>query len=450
MSNRAATWIAFAATCRNTCVTLPQASPLPLHLSRCSLPQHRLHTRAFNSTHYLRRDASQLKAAHTAAAGISTTAAKIDKRSTARKHQVKTPEPQRQRRLVKGTGKRAYVHPDAVRKDVTAYCVAETYHLDIARGLLSEVGYAIDPFAIGHFPQVLHAQTPRRPEADLSDADDDVGDVFVFPSGNVVTWNVREGVDHEIVERILPAAATNSHLDKLETEDLYYLVDPTREQSKMVGDTVILCTKAPSTDDTTRAEDEASEQKPPQRPQGETALAKVAFSSALARSAKLAVLENLLSDYFASTRSIATTLSQGKKLNFTRAFILQKTGELLSIRAQLNLYSELTDSLPDIFWDSPHELWLEDYYEQVGAALDVGVRIKVLNEKMDYASEIAAVLRERLSEKHGTGLEWLIIGLISIEVGFGVFHLWRDRTDRIENERRMGLVDQWLEKELRK
>ena len=63
--------------------------------------------------------------------------------------------------------------------------------------------------------------------------------------------------------------------------------------------------------------------------------------------------------------------------NYCRKFILQKTGELLSIRAQLNLYSELTDSLPDLFWDTKHELGLEGYYDQVGRALDTNIRVKV-------------------------------------------------------------------------
>jgi required for meiotic nuclear division protein 1 len=45
---------------------------------------------------------------------------------------------------------------------------------------------------------------------------------------------------------------------------------------------------------------------------------------------------------------------------------------------------------------------------------------------MDYAQEIAAVLRERLSEKHGLFLEWTIIVLIAIEVGFEVLRLWRE------------------------
>jgi uncharacterized Rmd1/YagE family protein len=106
----------------------------------------------------------------------------------------------------------------------------------------------------------------------------------------------------------------------------------------------------------------------------DTTLAKIAFSSGLARSTKLAVLETLLGKYFESTRTIPTLLSKGERLPFDRRFMLQKTGELLALRAQLNHYSELTDSLPDLFWDSRHDLGLEGYYDQVGKTLDVGVR----------------------------------------------------------------------------
>lgn len=106
--------------------------------------------------------------------------------------------------------------------------------------------------------------------------------------------------------------------------------------------------------------------------------------------------------------------------------MLQKTGELLELRAQLNHYSELTDSLPDLFWDSKHELGLEGYYDQVGRALDVGVRIKTLNEKMDYAQEIASILRQTMSEKHSIYLEWIIIILIAVEVVFGLRKEWKD------------------------
>jgi uncharacterized Rmd1/YagE family protein len=275
------------------------------------------------------------------------------------------------------------------------------------------------------------------------------GDIFIFPSGTVVTWNVREREVLHLVNRILPAAAEESHLDMLETEDLEYLEDPTRESSEVVGDTIILGTKAEAP--INEPPKEANTEETEQRHEVDTILAKIAFSSGLARSAKLAVLESLLSAYQHSTRSIPTMLAKGenmalgkKKLPFTRSFILRKTGELLNIRAQLNLYSELTDSLPDIFWDSRHELGLEGYYEQMGRALDVGVRIKVLNEKIGFAQEIASVLRESLSEKHGLRLEWAIIALIAVEVVLEFYRHWGDSEERKDPRSTEALLRKYL------
>lgn len=301
--------------------------------------------------------------------------------------------------------------PEVETKDVTAYCAAETYNIHVAKSLLTRERWSVDPMGTGLFPQVLHVRAPEQRSwterrgggagagagAPFEDAgsEESAGDIFIFPSGSVVTWNVPEKTAKHLVERLLPPAAGNSHLDKLEAEDLEFLEDPTREDSEILGDTIILGTKPLE-----------SHSEPSSTPEVDTLLAKIAFSSALARSTKLAVLENSLAAYFHSTHDIPFLLSRGTKPRFTRAFILRKTGELLSIRAQLNLYSELTDSLPDLFWDSPHELGLESYYDAVGRSLDVGARIKSLNEKMDYASEIAAVLRERLSERHGHLLEW--------------------------------------------
>ena len=163
----------------------------------------------------------------------------------------------------------------------------------------------------------------------------------------------------------------------------------------------------------------------------DTTLSKIAFSSGLARSTKLAVLESSLQKYIDSMKAIPTVLAKGSRLPISRRWMLKKTGELLELRAQLNHYSELTDSLPDLFWDMSHELGLEGYYDQVGKALDVSIRIKTLNEKMDYAQEIASILRQTLSEKHMVDLEWVIILLIAVEVVFAIRKEWKEWRARV-------------------
>ncbi|KAF2277542.1 DUF155-domain-containing protein [Westerdykella ornata] len=377
-------------------------------------------------------------------------------RNRSRKNAAKTSslrrvavEAQRSRGFVKGRGNKRFVDPEVETKTVTAYCAAEQYNISTVAHLVKAQGYELDPFQTGLYPQVIHIQTSDRP-SEVKDFQN--GDIFIFPSGTLVTWNVREREALHLVNRILPAAAEGSHLDLLETEDLEYVEDPTKEGSEIIGDTIILGTKAEA-ESIPEASDARSEETD-QRHEVDTVLAKIAFSSGLARSTKLAVLESLLSSYQQSTREIPTMLARGesiavgrKNLPFTRSFILRKTGELLSIRAQLNLYSELTDSLPDIFWDSRHELGLGEYYEQVGRALDVGVRIRVLNEKIGFAQEIASVLRETLSEKHGLRLEWAIIALIAVEVVLEFYRHWKDSEERDDPESTESLLRQYLQKE---
>ncbi|ODH14021.1 hypothetical protein ACO22_06731 [Paracoccidioides brasiliensis] len=309
-------------------------------------------------------------------------------------------------------------------KTVTAYAVAETFDLAKATQILLAKGYKPDPFKTDLYPQVVHVQVPLdslRKTTNLSVSDlpaDEVGDIFIFPSGTFVAWGLPDSFTSYLATSVLLPAAENPHVDSMETEDLDYIEDPLKESSYIKGDTITIGTKMSPDSHDLRNNDKEDMAK---------VSTKIAFSSGLARSTKLAVLETLLSNYFESTRNIPTLLSRGTRLPFTRRFVLQKTGQLLSVRAQLNLYSELTDSLPDLFWDSRHELGLEGYYDQVGKALDVGIRIKVLNEKMDYAQEIASVLRERLSETHGLRLEWIIIVLIAVEVGFEVLRLWKEK-----------------------
>ncbi|PVI03284.1 DUF155-domain-containing protein [Periconia macrospinosa] len=358
-------------------------------------------------------------------------------------------EAQRSRGFVKGRGNKRFVDPDVDTKTVTAYCGAETYNISSAARLVKQHGYEIDPFNTGLYPQVIHLQTTEKP-SEVKDFQR--GDIFIFPSGTVVAWNVREREMLNLVQRVLVPAAEGSHLDLLETEDLEYLEDPTMENSEVVGDTIILGTKAEA--EVSDASKETVGEGVDQRHEIDTILAKIAFSSGLARSTKLAVLESLLSSYQHSTRQIPVMLAKGetislrgKNMPFTRSFILRKTGELLSIRAQLNLYSELTDSLPDIFWDSRHELGLGEYYDQVGRALDVGVRIKVLNEKIGFAQEIASVLRETLSEKHGLRLEWAIIALIAVEVVLEFYRHWKDSEERKDEKSTESLLRQFLLRE---
>lgn len=325
---------------------------------------------------------------------------------------------------------------------ITAYCAAERYNIFEVARLVRTEGYEVDPYGTGLYPQVVHIQVNNALESK------ETGDILIFPSGTLVAWNVPERLSFRLVHKTLVSAAEGPHMESIETEDLAYVEDPTRSSSDVSGDTIILGTGNPE-DDTSRQSSQADRQESSAH-EVDTVLAKIAFSSGLARSTKLAVLEDLLDKYFDSTRAIPTVLSKGERLRFSRRFILGKTGELLNIRAQLNLYSELTDALPDIFWDSRHELGLEDYYTKIGRALDVSVRIKALNDKLTYAQEIAQVLSDRLEEKHGHFLEWIIIYLIAFEILLEINRLFKEWEDASDPESTANLLKLYLKEELAK
>jgi uncharacterized Rmd1/YagE family protein len=295
---------------------------------------------------------------------------------------------------------------------ISAVCAAESFDMDKVVEILKNHGFALDPDGTGfESHEVVHARAFNN------------GDIFVFPSGTVVSWGLPSDVVSTLATRhLLPAAETPFAKDK-EEEDLEFLVDPEQEQSRVDGDVVVLGT---------RREVQAGDRL-------DTTLAKIAFSSGLARSTKLAVLESSLTRYLESTRHIPDGLSQGLQAPLSRGMILQKAGELLNLRSQLNHYNDLTDAVPDIFWDSEEKL--ETYYAKIGKALDVGVRIKTLNDKMTYAQEVVTVaggvldISEKMSsEKHSTRLEWIIIILIAIEVAFELRRLYMERYEVSQHE----------------
>ncbi|KAL2274730.1 hypothetical protein FJTKL_03009 [Diaporthe vaccinii] len=305
-------------------------------------------------------------------------------------------------------------HPeDDASTKIRAVCVAESFDMDVVVRILTEHCYQLDPDGLSFdTADVVHARTLGAGGH---------GDVFVFPSGTVVTWGLPEDVGINMAQGTLLRAAHNHDLESAERESLDFEADDTMNSSTMRRDRVILGTKEP-------AEEAAAD--------GGTyypTLAKIAFSSGLARSTKIAFLEALLSAYFKRTKDIPTQLLEGR-LAVSKKFILQRTGELLGLRSQLNLYSELTDSLPDMFWDKDSELRLEQNYDQVGKALDVLDRIKLLNQRMDYAQEMATVMREMYDTDHGAFLEKIIIALICIEVLFEMRRIVVEYKESLEKE----------------
>ncbi|KAI1124618.1 hypothetical protein F5Y10DRAFT_25165 [Nemania abortiva] len=280
---------------------------------------------------------------------------------------------------------------------VRAICVAQSFDMPQVQEILRVHGFELDPDGTEFDTQaVVHARSVNN------------GDIFVFPSGTVVTWSVSEDVLVKLASKYLIGATRFPHLDRAEMEMLEFAPDETRETSYMKGEVVMLGTKAQELENNRL----------------DTTLAKVAFSSGLARSPKLAVLETDLEYLLQESKATLNVLAAGSQSKLKRSSIMKMTGQLLNLRSQLNHYSDITEELPDMFWES--ESVLEDYYNQIGAALSVRRRIEILNKRIDYAHENVTVLREMISEKYGHRLEWIIIALITVEVLFELRRVYRE------------------------
>lgn len=317
------------------------------------------------------------------------------------------------------------------RKVVTAYCVAQEYDMHHVNRILNDRGMqagSSGSLLYPDEPEVIHIEMPiSSNKSDISHMRHSesvpTGDVFIFPSGTIVSWGVpRPNIEYLAVE-VLSAAAKDSLGANAEDENLEYTEDANEDRSSIRGEMIVLGTKEGlSEDDMGSSEHESMR----------VILSKIAFSSGLARATKLSVLENLVDEYSQSSRAILSMLSGGPLTRMkSRRWVYQRLSQLLDLRAQLNLYSELADDLPDLFWESKQELGLEIYYDQVGRVLDVLTRIKILNQKMDYAEEIIRNLRDMRSEIHSSRLEWIIIWLITFEVLHTVWiEVWRIPQER--------------------
>lgn len=151
----------------------------------------------------------------------------------------------------------------------------------------------------------------------------------------------------------------------------------------------------------------------------ESQLEKYAFSNALSASVKLAIWEASLEKYIDSIEFILKDMKAGKRLRITREEQLRKTGELYTLKHYINLTSDLLDT-PDFYWDRAS---LEKIYVRTGNYLNVPKRTRVINEKLSHCSDLAELLINYLNDKHSSRLEWFIIWLIAIEVGFESFKL---------------------------
>ncbi|KAK9383094.1 uncharacterized protein V2V93DRAFT_364232 [Kockiozyma suomiensis] len=234
-------------------------------------------------------------------------------------------------------------------------------------------------------------------------------DTFVLTNGSIVTFGMTELDTIKLADELRTAEIRPYAVRESEDMDYIELPDEESGSEKVEESDIIRNINKRSYMDGEMIIIRGQEQ----------LLDKVAFASGLARSTKLAVIEEGLEKYLESVRDITDRLATGRKLPVHDGReVLKKTGELLALRGNLNLYSELTET-PDLYWSEPE---LETIYRAVSKNLDIAPRIAILNKKLDYVSEVVSILKAHLSEEKGVRLEWMIILLIMVEVCFETVH----------------------------
>uniref|UniRef100_A0A3Q3K574 DUF155 domain-containing protein n=1 Tax=Monopterus albus TaxID=43700 RepID=A0A3Q3K574_MONAL len=131
---------------------------------------------------------------------------------------------------------------------------------------------------------------------------------------------------------------------------------------------------------------------------------------------KLAIWEVSLDNFVESIQSIPESLRSGRRLKLSSAEVMQKIGELFTLRHCINLRSDLLLT-PDFYWDREN---LEKLYDKTCQFLSINRRVNVVNEKLEHCTQLTDLMRSHLSEKHSLRLEWMIVILITIEVMFEI------------------------------
>ncbi|CAF0717393.1 unnamed protein product [Brachionus calyciflorus] len=244
--------------------------------------------------------------------------------------------------------------------------------------------------------------------------------IFFFEDGSVVFWNLSNEEQHTILEMI------EKH------EENAYPIDTVEEESEVMNYSRIKFLFENSDEIKNDGHKEEADTSPMIRfneyfdpnstrlknnqiffaENKDHILEKYSFSDAMALSVKLGVWEKTLDQFTEKIEYISDDLRRGKKLKLEGDEILKYLGELFTMRHVVNLHSNFLDT-PDFYWDREK---LEILYSQMYSHLSIAKRTRLFNERLNHCIDLMEILKQHLSDNKHTRLEWIIIGLITIEV----------------------------------
>nr|XP_022907913.1 required for meiotic nuclear division protein 1 homolog [Onthophagus taurus] len=220
-------------------------------------------------------------------------------------------------------------------------------------------------------------------------------DLFFFREGTVVMWNLPQKEIENVLNFVnnFQSDSYSESLIQSEAEKMNYRCEQDGKSTLTSSGEILI-------------------------PSKDNLLEKYTFSNAIALSVKLGCWESSLQRFIDTIEPITDDLKCGRTIKMKRADVLRKHGELFALRHVINLSSDLLDT-PDFYWDQDR---LEVLYSHVCAYFSITKRTRVMNEKINHCVELIELLSSHLSDNHHVRLEWMVIVLIMIEVGFESLH----------------------------
>lgn len=236
-------------------------------------------------------------------------------------------------------------------------------------------------------PDVLHVTAKYK-------VGNESRDLYFFREGTVVLWNCTD-LENSNILRFLRQFEQDSYDESTVLEESESMLYNTSDSVARLKNNSFYVSK-----------------------EDDTGLEKYTFSNAMSLSVKLGIWEASLERYIESMAFVTEDLKKGNSIKISRPEMLRKTGELFALRHLINLSSDLLD-VPDFYWDREQ---LEHLYQQTCSYFSINRRTRVMNEKLNHCVELADLISSNLNDEHHVRLEWMIIILIMVEVGFEILH----------------------------
>jgi len=241
-------------------------------------------------------------------------------------------------------------------------------------------------------------------------------DVFVFPYGVVVIWEMVDSTeDAAVLAALRPFQRTP--LPEAEYDGFRFEYDG--ETPRMSRDVITLPERASADEDERRSEE---------------ILERLAVSHAMAQSVRLTCFEESVQKTVAATRHLPEEMARDGMISKSRADVSRYMGRLITDRHAVFLYADVLD-IPEFFWENER---FEPQYRIAERYLELRQRVEVLNRRVEVVRDLFELLGQELQFRHSSKLEVIIILLITFEI---LLTLVKDGLQVLSVRRAGGRVD---------